>query len=161
MISPNSTYKFYMQQVTKRDDAWELVPNTRKDLEVDFSALRYSKAEGINNIGKPRVYTETYADSDRLRVYVPEVVTNEATKVTFTFYFFGDNRQTIFDEFNEYIRNGVHRYWDTARNKYFDFILADEVNISGEKWYGATPYFEVKYAVQNLNGRTFDVDFDY
>lgn len=161
MVSPNSTYKFYMQQIKKRDDAWELVPNTRKDLETDFSALRYSKADGINNIGKPRVYTETYADSDRLRVYVPEVVTNEATKVTFTFYFFGDNRQAVFDEFNEYIRNGVHRYWDTARSKYFDFILADEVKIGDEEWYVGIPYFEVKYIVQNLNGRTFDVDFDY
>jgi hypothetical protein len=154
-----SDYKFYMQEVILNDGKWELVPNTLKDLEKDFPALRYSKAEGINSIGKSRVYTEKYADSDKLRVYVPEEVTNEATKVTFTFYFFGEQRQATFDEFNDYICKGVHRYWDTARNKYFDFILEDEIKISDEMWYGDMPYFEVKYTVQNLNGKTFDVNF--
>jgi hypothetical protein len=130
-------------------------------LERDFAGLRYSRATGINTIGKSRIYTEKYADSDRLRVYVPENITNDATSVEFTFYFFGDTRQATYDAFNEYVRNGRHRYWDTARKKYFDFVLIDEIKVNNEKWYNDTPYFEVKYKVQNLNGRTFDVDFEY
>lgn len=158
-----SEYKFYMQEVKRTDNGYELDPDTKpKDIEADFhGCIRYSKAEGINTIGKPRVYTETYSDSDRLRVYVPANVTNDATKVVFTFYFFGDNRFKAYNEFNEYIRNGIHRYWDTARNRYFDFIVADEIKIGNERFYGLMPYFEVKYTVQNLNGCTFDAKSDY
>ena len=72
-----------MQQV----DNDQLVVGTRKDLEVDFDGLRYSAAKGINTIGKARIFTEKYADSDRMRVYVPKEVTNDPTTITFTFYF--------------------------------------------------------------------------
>lgn len=153
---PRNEYRFYMQEVTTNG---ELVEGTKKDLEIDFDGLRYKQAKGINNIGKARIYTETYADSDRMRVYVPKDVTNDPTVVTFTFYFFGENRQKAYDDFNSYIRNGIHRYWDTARNKYFDFVLENEVSIGEEQWYGATPFFAVDYKVQNLNGKTFDVNF--
>lgn len=151
---PKSQYQFYMQQVTAKGE-WVL--GTKKNLEVDFDGLRYKQAKGINNIGKARIYTEKYADSDRMRVYVPKEVTNDPTTVTFTFYFFGANRQATFDAFNGYIRNGIHRYWDTARNKYFDFVVEESIQISEEKWYESTPYFSVDYKVQNLNGKTFDV----
>ena len=58
------------------DDAVEL------DLEEHFSGLTYMKAEGLNKLGKPRVYTEKFADSDRLRVYKPDDTIREATTVT-------------------------------------------------------------------------------
>lgn len=154
---PRNEYSFYMQEVSTDG---ELKIGTKKNLEVDFEGLRYKQAKGINTIGKARIYTEKYADSDRMRVYVPETVTNDPTIVTFTFYFFGENRQKAFDAFNDYIRNGIHRYWDTARNKYFDFVLENEIAIGEEQWYGATPFFAVDYKVQNLNGRTFDVKFE-
>lgn len=158
MVQENA-YKFYFQEVEKKDGQWMLKPNTKKDLEVDFyGSIRYSKAEGITTVGKPRIYTETYSDSDELRVYVPDNITNDATKVVFTLYFFGDNRHKAYNEFNDYIRNGVHRYWDTARNRYFNFVVADEIKIGEEQWYGSLPYFEVKYTVQNLNGKTFPVE---
>lgn len=154
-ISTNQ-YKFYMQEFKNG----ALVPNTRKDLERDFDGLRYISAKGINTIGKARIFTETYADSDRMRVYIPNELTNEQTTVTFTFYIFGVDRQKTYDAFNEYIRRGIHRYWDTARNKYFDFVIEDSIEINEEKWYSGTPYLSVEYKVKNLNGRTFDVDFN-
>lgn len=156
MIGAKNNYKFYMQELL--DGA--LVPYTRKDLENDFDGLRYARAKGINTIGKARIYTEKYADSNTMRVYVPENLTNEPTTITFTFYFFGANRQAVFDAFNEYVRNGVHRYWDTARNKYFDFVVEETIQIGEEQWYGDVPYFSVDYKVQNIYGRTYDVDFE-
>ena len=138
----------------------ELKYGTRKDLEVDFEGLRYISAKGINTIGKPRIYTETYADNDRIRVYVPKNLTNAPTTITFTFYFFGENRQKVYDAFNEYIRNGIHRYWDTARNKYFDFIVDESIEVSSENWKARIPYLSVDYKVKNLNGKTFDVNFE-
>ena len=156
MTIATNKYKFYMQEISNG----LLVPTTRKDLEHDFEGLRYISAKGINSIGKARIFTETYADSDRVRAYVPETITNESTTVTFTFYFFGENRQKTYDEFNEYIRHGVHRYWDTARNKYFEFVMENSIEVKEEKWYLGTPYLSVEYKVKNLNGKTFDVDFE-
>lgn len=134
---------------------------TERDLENDpeWAGLRYYKAEGINDIGKAKnVYTEEYADSDRKRVYLPpdDNYANEATVVTMTFLVIGDaeRRQVTIDNFFEYVRKGVHRYWDNARNKEFDFIVTDEIKVSDEKWHGSNPYVEITLKLQNLNGKT-------
>lgn len=134
---------------------------TEMDLENEpkWAGLRYYKAEGIDDIGKAKnVYTEEYADSDRKRVYLPpdDNYANEATVVTMTFLVIGDaeRRQTTIDNFFEYVRKGVHRYWDNARNKEFDFIVTDEIKVSDEKWHGSNPYVEITLKLQNLNGKT-------
>lgn len=149
------TYKFYIQQINK--DGSIPIGSIAKDLEVDFDGLRYKECKGLNTVGKPRVYTETYADSDRLRSYIPETPLFDATEIELTLYFTGENRQASFDAFNEFILGGYRKYWDTARNKAFDFFVKDKVEISKEQWYGSMPYFEVTYKLQNLNGKTTDV----
>lgn len=136
-----------------------LVAGTKKDLEADFSGMRYAKCEGIDYYGKPRVYTEQYADSDTLRTYVPNKVTRDATKVTFTFYFTGANRHQTYYDFLEYVTSGYHMYYDTARNRKFTFIVADEIKPASEQWHGGTPYLELRMTVQNLNGKTEKVDY--
>lgn len=149
------TYKFYIQEINKDGS----IPSggVKKDLETDYVGLRYKQCKGLNAIGKPRVYTEVYADSDRLRSYIPETPLFDATEIELTLYFTGENRQASFDAFNEFILGGYRRYSDTARNKAFDFFVKDKVDISKEMWYGSTPYFEVTYKLQNLNGKTSDV----
>lgn len=158
------TYKFYMKTINKDGSIPD--DSITKDLEEDFKIeeegkvvgqLRYKECKGLNTIGKPRTYTESYADSDRLRSYIPETTLSEATDVKLTLYFMGENRQAVFDEFNEFILGGYRKYWDTARNKAFDFFVKDKVEISDEKWYWSKPYFEVTYTLQNLNGKTTDV----
>lgn len=145
-------YNFYMQKcnsegVVSSDD-------TAKDLEKDFVGMRYAKCEGINDYGKPRVYTESYADSDKLRTYVPDDLTNDATKIKFTFYFTGDKRQETYHEFVNWVRKGYTLYWDTARNRKFTFIIVDEIKPATEQWHGGTPYLELQLTVQNLKGKT-------
>ena len=34
-----SEYKFYMQEVKKRDDVFELVPDTKKDIEAEYKKI--------------------------------------------------------------------------------------------------------------------------
>lgn len=150
-----ATYKFYMKTINKDGSIPD--DSITKDLEVDFDGLRYKECKGLNTIGKPRTYTESYADSDRLRSYIPETPLFDATEIELTLYFTGENRQASFDAFNEFILGGYRRYSDTARNKAFDFFTKDKVDISDEKWYGSMPYFEVTYKLQNLNGRTTNV----
>jgi hypothetical protein len=129
------------------------------DIEEKFSGLLYMRAEGMNDIGKSKnVYTETYADSDRLRVYLPNNgnYTNEATKITMHFLVVGNeaSRQATIRSFEDYVREGTHRYWDTARNLEFDFIVTDEIKVSDERWHGSSPYVEIQVQMQNLNGST-------
>ena len=152
---PQETRYYYrMQRIDKPG-------YNERDLENDpeWAGLRYLKAEGINTIGKSKnVYTEEYADSDRKRVYLPpdDNYTNESTVITMTFVVIGpeERRTATIDNFYEYIRKGVHRYWDNARNKEFDFIVTDEIKVSDEKWHGSQPYVEITVNLQNLNGRT-------
>lgn len=151
-MGKSSQYTHYMQRV-------DIQNQPTYDIEEQFSGLLYMKADGMNDIGKSKnVYTETYADSDRLRVHLPNdgVYTNEATKITMHFLVVGDaeTRQNTIAEFYDYVRVGVHRYWDDARNLEFDFIVQDEIKVSDERWHGSSPYVEIQVVMQNLNGKT-------
>lgn len=151
-MGKSSQYTHYMQRV-------DIENQPTYDIEEQFSGLLYMRAEGMNDIGKSKnVYTETYADSDRLRVHLPPDgnYTNDATKITMHFLVVGDEalRQATIQAFETYVREGIHRYWDTARNLEFDFIVQDEIKVSDEKWHGSTPYVEIQVQMQNLNGKT-------
>ena len=151
-MSRSSQYTHYMQRV-------DIESQPIYDIEEQFAGLLYMKADGMNNIGKAKnIYTETYADSDRLRVYLPNdgVYTNEAPKITMHFLVVGDeaSREATIRSFETYVREGIHRYWDDARNLEFDFIVQDEIKVSDEKWHGSSPYVEIEVVMQNLNGKT-------
>ena len=149
-------YNFLMQSCDSKGTI--LIGSQEIDLEnhPDFEGLRYSKAVGLDKIGKPRIYTEKFSDSDRLRVYIPKELTNEATTVEFTFFFVGENRRTSYQNFVEYVRKGYKVYHDTARGKYLYFFVNSDIAPATEQWYGSTPYLELKLTVQNIFGRTFD-----
>lgn len=160
-----SQYQFYMQacdidgnkmacppDYTGEDK--ELIENAI-DLEEYFEGLHYLKCVGIDTIGKAKnIYTETYSDSERMRVYMPEDIKNEATTIVLTLAFFGKNRAYTRDRFNEYVRHGFHKYWDTARMKEFIFFIKDELPIGEEMWYGSMPYLKCDYKLQNVKGKT-------
>ena len=150
-----SKYNFYMQKCLKDGTP---IAGTTKDLEVDFEGLRYSKCTGLDVLGKPQnVYSEVYSESNGIRTYVPDEITNASTTITLTLYFFGENRRTTFDAFNEFIRNGRTKYWDTARNKSFIFVVDKEIKIKEENWYKGKPYLAVDYSLTNIQGKTTNV----
>lgn len=151
----SSPYTHWMQRVDVAND--EPI-----DIEEAFPNIRYMKAEGLNDIGKSKnIYTEEYADSDQKRLYLPDGdtdnYTNESTTITMSFLAIGDaaTRQQTLQSFFDYIRVGVHRYWDDARNRVFDFIVTGEIKIGDEKWHGDDPYVEVAIPLQNIYGKTF------
>lgn len=138
----------------------DITGQSAKDIEnnPDWKGLRYMRAEGINDVGKSKnIHTEGYADIDRLRVSLPPDgnYTAEATKITMHFLIVGVSsvRQLTLRNFETYLREGIHTYWDTARNLEFDFIVQDEIKVSDEKWYGDIPYIEIAVPMQNLNGK--------
>lgn len=155
-MGKSSQYTHWMQRI-------DIVGQNAIDIEDYplFKGLLYMKADGMNDIGKAKnVYTEQYADDDRMRVHLPSVsvsdYTNEATKITMHFLVVGDaqQRQDTIRAFADEVRTGIHRYWDDARNLEFDFIVTDEIKVSDEKWHGSSPYVEIAVPMQNLNGKT-------
>lgn len=159
---PYGEYTHKMQRVDK--PGFNLI-----DIEDEFQGLIYLNAKGMNDVGKAKnVYTETYADSDDLRVYTPasdtmiengvevDSYTNEATVITMQFAVVGDAgmRQLTMNRFIDYIRHGIHKYVDDARNREFRFVIQDEIKVSDEKWHGNTPYVILEVSMQNLNGKT-------
>ena len=150
-------YEFYMQECNSKGQP--LTDTAPKRLEQDFQGLRYASIDGIEAFGAPKnVYSESYADADRLRVYAPADIKHKETTVTLTLYFVGENRFTSLDAFNGYVKKGFHRYWDTARNKWFAFYVKDELKPAEQMWHGSTPYLKMDYKLINIFGRTFDVE---
>lgn len=149
-MGKSSQYTHYMQRT-------DITGQNVIDIEDEFNGLLYMSADGMNDVGKSKnVYMEGYADSDRMRVYLPDEYTNEATKITMHFLIVGDaaTRQDVLGRFVKYVREGVHRYWDDARNLEFDFVVTDEIKVSDERWHGSQPYVEIAVPMQNLNGKT-------
>lgn len=147
--------------------------HNRIDIEEEFPGLLYSSAKGIYDIGKPKnIYTEQYADSDRTRVYIPieylngqlvhdtSLIANEATSIEMTFLVVGDaeTRRDIIMAFEDYVRTGIHTYYDTARQMEFTFFVSDAIKVGEEKWHGTQPYVELTVPLQNINGKTRHVE---
>lgn len=162
----SSQYNHYMQRVDSPG-------YNRIDIEEEFPGLLYSSAKGIYDIGKPKnIYTEQYADSDRTRVYIPieylngqlvhdtSLIANEATTVEMTFLVVGDTdaRRDTITAFEDYVRTGIHTYYDTARQMEFTFFVSDAIKVSEEKWHGTQPYVELTVPLQNINGKTRHVE---
>lgn len=148
-------YKFYMQATDSKGVALEGAPV--KDLEVDFEGLRYLKATGLNDIGDARVYTETYADSDRTRVYIPSEVTHKQTSVTLSLVFVGKKRHETYDAFLAYITDGFHAFWDSCRHKRLVFYVESNISPSEELWSGSNPYLKLDITLKNVYGKTENI----
>ena len=142
--------RFYMQ----KDDSDVCI-----DLEAYFGGLKYSKCKGLTSKGKRKnIYFESYSDSDELRVWQGETVVREATTIVFTFYFIGDNRQQVYDDFYDYVKNGQIYYWDTKRNKRAYLVLEEAVDPKEDVYQGSTPYLCADFKFQNLWGECIDVE---
>ena len=149
-------YHFYMKNPNPVDDSANLA-DVVVDLEATFDGLKYCKCEGLNNEGKRKnVYVEKYGDSDRLRVWQGDTVVREATVITFTFWFVGDNRQKVYEDFYKYVSNGKISYWDDARKKQALLVLIEALEPSEDQFVGSTPYIKADFKFQNLWGECID-----
>lgn len=156
-IVAKNPYKFYLRGVTK--DGKFIKDDEPKDLEEDFDGLRYIRCTGIDEIGKAKnIYTETYSDADKVRTFIPNGIKNAETDIELTLCFFGKTTKDcrdICDSFTDYIRKGLHRYYDTARKKYFDFYVEDVITPSKEDYKVNIPHIEISYKLKNIYGKSF------
>lgn len=136
-------------------------PPEGSDIESRFEGMLYSRCEGLLAKGKRKnIHTETYADSGELRVWMDEnAVCREATNITLTLFFTGDNRKAVYDSFCEYISNGKFYYWDTMRKKLAYMVLIDAVKPKEDSYKGSIPYILGEFKLQNLWGECRDAEY--
>ena len=139
--------KFFLS----RDD------NEWLSIEDEWSGVKYLKCNGLEAIGKPVKYTESYADAQGLRIHEPDDALYEPTDVTFTFLFVGENRKKAYAMFYDYVMKGKFYYYDTKRYKKALFALTEAVTPSDDEYKGSTPYMKADFKFKNLLGRTIDV----
>ena len=161
------TYKFYIQKYGRKywdknkSQYVEEAKGELIDIEAQFKC-KYVKFEGLSETGKVKnVYTETYADSEELRVYVPDEVLYENTDMSLTLLFAPDSTndsdvQNNERAFFEYVSGHKIEYHDTFRNRYVSLLLLNKPEVVGEVLYGGSRYREVKYTFKNIYGRSFE-----
>ena len=159
-------YKFYIQRYSRKhynketsqydkEDIGELI-----DIEEQFKC-KYVKFEGLSETGKVKnIYTETYAETEELRMYIPDEVLYDNIDLSLTLLFAPDseNDSDVQDNeraFFEYISGHKIEYHDTFRNRYVSLLLLNKPEVIGEVLYGGSRYREVKYTFKNIYGRSF------
>lgn len=151
----SSKYKFYMSRFV--NNAW----STAVSLEDYFWGLKYLSCKGLSDKGKIKnIYSESYMDSDELRVYIPDNPVRENTDIEFEFGFSGENRRNLFDDFVSYITGYKLRYWDTARNREVEMLLMDKIEVDQDILLGSSPFIVVPFKFKNLKGQTIVHDDD-
>ena len=148
-IGNESDYYIFMRRCDKSGNNLE---ESSKDLEWDFPGLKYMSLKGLDSIGDPKIYVEEYADSDTLRTYIPKDVKNSPIECELTLAFVGANRYDVYYNFNEYVRQGYHRYFDSVRKKALIFFVNDKIEPTEEMWKGSTPYLQVTYKLKSIKG---------
>ena len=160
------SYKFYIQRYSRKhwnkdtsqydkEDIGELI-----DIEEQFKC-KYVKFEGLSETGKVKnIYTETYAETEELRMYIPDEVLYDNTDMSLTLLFspYSENDSDVQDNeraFFEYVSGHKIEYHDTFRNRYVSLLLLNKPEVVGEVLYGGSRYREVKYTFKNIYGRSF------
>lgn len=159
-------YKFYIQRYSRRHYNKETgkydveAKGEIIDIEEQFKC-KYVKFEGLSETGKVKnIYTETYAETEELRMYIPDEVLYDNTDMSLTLLFspYSENDSDVQDNeraFFEYVSGHKIEYHDTFRNRYVSLILLNKPEVVGEVLYGGSRYREVKYTFKNIYGRSF------
>lgn len=125
------------------------------DLEEYFPGLKYVSCTGLSDYGKIKnIYTESYAETEQLRVYMPDTIVRENTDIEFEFGFTGENRRDTYDNFVEWISGYKLKYWDTARHREVEMILIDAIEVDEDLLLGSSPFIVVPFTFKNLKGST-------
>ena len=160
------SYKFYIQRYSLKhwnketsqydeEEKGELI-----DIEEQFKC-KYVKFEGLSETGKVKnIYTETYAETEELRMYIPDEVLYDNTDMSLTLLFapYTENDSDVQDNeraFFEYVSGHKIEYHDTFRNRYVSLLLLNKPEVVSEVLYGGSRYREVKYTFKNIYGRSF------
>lgn len=142
-------YKFYMSRFV--DNQWEEAVS----LEDYFPGLIYLSCKGLSDKGKIKnIYTESFAEVEELRTYIPTEIVRENTDIEFEFGFKKDNRRDVYDNFVDWISGYRIKYWDTARNREVEMILIEKIEIDEDLLIGDSPFIVAPFKFKNIRGHS-------
>lgn len=145
----NEEYKFYMSRYDQSQNRWE----EAVELTERFDGLIYCQCEGLGSYGEVKnIYTESFPESESLRVYLPEKVNRESTDIKLTVAFTKENRRDTYDSFVEFITGKRIKYWDTVRNREVEMIQTESIDVDEDIVYGSAPYIAVEFPFKNIKG---------
>lgn len=125
-----------------------------KDME-DYFGLKVSLVSGMSDKGKIKnIYTETYAESNDLRVWLPDNVARENTTITITLGFDGTNRHSLFDDFIDWASGHLLKFRDLKRGREAEMILTEAVSLDDDFLFGSSPYLTAELKFTNIHGQT-------
>lgn len=151
-------YEYNMRHIGTDNDEEQPIMN----LERDFAGMSVLKVTGLLNKGAPKnIYTETYADADADRVYLPpEGVKYSATQVSISAIFIGNTCRAEYDKFVDYISGNKIEYWDNVRNRKAILVPKDAIEIDTDIVKGV-PHLVVAFNFTNIYGKTFPLCAEY
>lgn len=157
-------YNFYIQKYTHNFYQEGIVePKGKKiDIEETFNC-KYVSLSGVSENGKVKnIYTESYAETEELRTYIPKDLVYDNTELVLTLLFVptcDDDEADIqdnADKFFNYVSGRKIEWSDTFRNKFVTMVLINKPEVVGEVLYGGSRYRQIKYTFKNIFGRSFD-----
>lgn len=152
-------YSFYIQKTDKNGVAI----GDAIDLEKSFSGLHYCSCKGLEAVGKAKnIYTESYPESDGLRMYHPSdsglAVARESTDVELELLFTGDERRKSLSDYRKWIQAGRFYYWDTARNKKVWLALIEATDPKEDNIKNGGKCIWITFKLKNLWGESKTCD---
>lgn len=146
-----ATPQFFMQRV-------DLLNQPVKNLEEDFPGLRYKEFKGLEKYGKNKgVYTETFAETDEVQVYMTPTPIRENIELTLTLVFIGNSRRETYHLFVDYISQGKIKYWDSVRKREVVFVLIEAIEPETDTLIGGADYIQASFKLTCLNGQAKNV----
>lgn len=136
---------------------------TWKDLESEFTGLRYKECTGLNSYGEPKsVYSEDFAETSKADVYVSSVPAYKQTTIKLTLVFLenGDKDDSAYHDFLEFVSGSKIAYRDTARKRKVLMYLTGATEPSADTLKGQN-YKEVTFTFTNVYGCSFGYDEDF
>lgn len=128
---------------------------TYVNIEGTFLGLRVLSVDGLSSRGAVRnVYTETYAELDGVRLYLPkrDELVRESVEIQMELCFTGEERRDVYDSFVDWVSGCRVSYWDTVRGRSIDMYLSDSSEPGTDVLYGDVPYMCVTLTFMGLSG---------
>lgn len=159
-------FKIYTKRIVQslEGDEWDVQEEI--DFLETFRGAKYKSIKGLLNYGKPKVYTESFAESSEVSVCLTDQ--RSETDITLTLYFFPPSdtadegvgyaeADAVYHNVVKYFTRAKIAYRDTFRKQKVLMYLADAVEVSTDKLYGQV-YKEVQFKFKNIYGRPFPLD---
>lgn len=161
--------KIYIAKCSKSSDG-SYVAGEAIEIQEHFKGAYYNAIEGLESYGKPKNYTEKYAEAKSLDVFFPKETVYEENDVSIKLYFFDIDNHKNEDEaikaisdsyhaFVDYISGSYIKFWDNIRKRKVMLAYQEATKVDKDTLHGII-YKSVTFKFKNVFGRSFSIDDD-